>query len=775
MSVAVARAQRTNAAGARRRTALRRRLVPLPYDVVESRIQVPVLRSGLVSRTALVNRLRATDSVPVVTLTAPAGYGKTTVLAQWADRDPRPFAWISIDARDRDPVVLLQHVAAALHAIEPLGPLVVEGLASPGSSAWTSALPRLGAALSAAGPLVVVLDDLHLLDSAETFEAITVLADHLPEESVLVLAGRVTPNLPIAALRAAGKLLEVGVEQLALSPKEGQLLLRSAGVELPFKEVTRLVRECEGWPAALYFAGLRLGKDRAGSRDTEKPIRVALRTRSLADYFRSEYLSRLRPEDLRFLRRSSVLEEMSGDLCDAVLGERRSARRLRRIERSNMFLVPLGRQRVSYRYHRLFRDLLQHELERREPELVAVLHQRAADWYEAHGDRESALDHAHAAGDVRRVARILATIALPLYHSGRVVTVERWLARFDDPVLLKRYPMVALQGSWIHALRGRSAQAQRWLRIAEVRLGDGRGAHGSATQRSWITAIRAALCSDGVYQMIADAESALVGISRDNPVRPCALMALGAGYMLLGQNDRADAILAEAAAEAHRLGAIDTHVVAIGERSIIAAAQNDAPAADRLALEAQELVEQSSLGGYGTTAIALTASARASLRHGRWDEARADLDKVRALDPFLSSESFPWFAVQVRIELARAYLALRETQAVHEVLDEIHELLREHPNVGVLVDETEALEREVEAIPASGGTSAGLTPAELRLLPFLTTHLSFREIGELLFVSRNTIKTQAISVYRKLGVTSRSEAIECATQLGLVESRPDAA
>jgi len=775
MTAAVTQTERTSAAGARRRTAPRRRLVPLPYDVVESRIQVPVLRSGLVSRTALVNRLRATDSVPVVTLTAPAGYGKTTVLAQWADRDPRPFAWISIDARDRDPVVLLQHVAAALHAIEPLEPLVVEALAAPGSSAWTSALPRLGAALSAAGPLVVVLDDLHLLDSAETFEAITVLADHLPEESVLVLAGRVTPNLPIAALRAAGKLLEVGVEQLALSPKEGQLLLRSAGVGLPFKEVTRLVRECEGWPAAIYFAGLRLGKDRTGSRDTEKPIRVALHTRSLADYFRSEYLSRLRPEDLRFLRRSSVLNEMSGDLCDAVLGERGSARRLRRIERSNMFLIPLGRRRVSYRYHHLFRDLLQHELARREPELVAVLHERAADWYEAHGDPESALDHAHAAGDVRRVARILATIALPLYHSGRVVTVERWLARFDDPVLLKRYPMVALQGSWIHALRGRSAQAQLWLRIAEARLGDGRGAHGSATQRSWMTAIRAALCNDGVYQMIADAESALVGISRDNPVRPCALMALGAGYMLLGQNDRADAILAEAAAEAHRLGASDTHVVATGERSIIAAAQNDGPAAERLAFEAQELVEQSSLDGYGTTAIALAASARASLRRGRWDEARADLDKVRALSPFLSGESFPWFAVQVRIELARAYLALRETQAVHDVLDEIHELLREHPYIGVLVDETEALEREVEAIPASGGTSAGLTPAELRLLPFLTTHLSFREIGELLFVSRNTIKTQAISVYRKLGVTSRSEAIECATQLGLVESRPEAA
>jgi LuxR family transcriptional regulator, maltose regulon positive regulatory protein len=761
------------------RTSPQRYLSPLPYDVIESRIQPPVLRPGLVSRTALVNRLRATDSLPVVAMTAPAGYGKTTVLTQWAARDARPFAWISVDKRDRDPIVLLQHVAAALRSVEPLEPDVLEALAAPGASVWTAALPRLGAALSAFEPVVIVLDDLHLLESAETLEAITVLADHLPAESVLVLAGRVTPNLPIAALRAAGRLLEVGVDQLALSPREGQLLLRSTGVELSLKEVTRLVHECEGWPAALYFAGLGLGNEGASNRYAEKPkpIRAAGREKSLADYsdyFRAEYFSRLRPEDVRFLRRTSVLEQMTGDLCDSVLGEEGSAQRLRRIERSNLFLIPLDRERVSYRYHRLFRDVLRKELEMGEPVLVPELHSRAADWYETHGDPESALDHADAAKDLRRVARILATIALPLYHSGRVVTVERWLARFDDPVLLMRYPMVAVQGSWIHALRGRSAEAKRWLEIAETDLA-GKGSRGSAARRSWVTAIRAALCNEGVYQMIADAETALEGVARDSPIRPGALMALGAAYMLLGQNERADAILAEAAAEAHRLGAIDTHVVAVGERSIIAAAKNDTPAAERLALEAQELVEKSSLDGYGTTAIALAASARTSLRRGQWDEARADLDKVRALSPSLSSESFPWFAVQVRIELARSYLALRETRSVRSVLNEIHELLREHPYVGVLVDETQALEREIDAIPPGGGTSAGLTPAELRLLPYLTTHLSFREIGDLLYVSRNTIKTQAISVYRKLGVTSRSQAIECATQLGLVEGRPEAA
>jgi LuxR family maltose regulon positive regulatory protein len=759
------------------RTQLRRApaAAPLPFDVVEAKIHAPVLRSGLVSRTALLNRLKAATSGPLVVVTAPAGYGKTTLLAQWAGRDRRPFAWVSVDTRDADPILLLRHVGAAIHAFEPLEPNTLDALAAPGPSVWPTVVPRLGAALSAAEPLVIVLDEAHLLGPGETLEAVNALADHLPSGSLLVLAGRVRSPLPIAALRAAGRLLEVGIDQLALSPREGQLLLRSTGAELSFEEVTALVAECEGWPAALHLTALALRNEEPAAESGERPVQAARRHRSIAAYFRSEYLSQLRPGELRFLRRTSVLDEMCGGLCDAVVGGAGSSRELAKIERWNLFLVPLDRQRVWYRYHRLFRDVLRRELAEREPELIPVLHRRAADWYEAHRDPESALEHARAAGDVRRAARIITTIALPTYHAGRVAAVERWLAPFADPILLKRHPAIALVGSWIHALRGRAAESERWLGIAESALSGDKGFRGTAAQRSWITVIRAALCSQGVEQMVADGEFALVGLSRNNPVRPAALAMLGVGYMLLGQSGRADGILAEAAAEAARLGATDTQVLALGERSLIAAAQDDAPAAERLALEAHELVEKGGLAGYGTSAIALAASARALLRKGRWDEARADLEQVRAISPSFSLGPFPWVAVQTRIEFARAYLALRETRTVHVLIGEIQELLREHPHVGVLVDEAKALEREAEAIPDCAGAGAGLTAAELRLLPFLTTHLSFREIGERLYVSRNTIKTQAISVYRKLGVTSRSEAIACAARLGLVVRPPNAA
>src|SRR5262249_35239730 len=298
---------------------------------------------------------------------------------------------------------------------------------------------------------------------------------------------------------------------------------------------------------------------------------------------------------------------------------------------------------------------------------------------------------------------------------------ERWLARFDKPALLERYPAVALHGSWVHARRGRSVEAERWLEIAELAIARRRTSRQTAVMRSWAAVIRASLCGEGVYQMIADAETALSELPRDSSLRPSALIALGAGHLLLGQAGRADAILAAAAEEAARIGATDTQILAIGERSIIASARNDAAAADRLALEAHELVEKSSLDGYGTTAIVRTASARAALRHGRRGDARPERGKAQELASHGDRGAFPWFVLQSRIELARAYLALRETPAARSQLREIRQLLRKRPHVGVLADEAAALEREVEAIPEVDGTRAALTPAELRLLPLLAT------------------------------------------------------
>jgi LuxR family maltose regulon positive regulatory protein len=742
----------------------------LPFEVFEPKLRIPVLRSGTVSRPGLVNRLRANRSFPVVTIVAPAGYGKTTLLAQWAARDSRPFAWVSLDDRDDDPIVLLRHFAAAVDALRPLDAAAVDALVAPGPSIWDSVLPRLGAALGAMGEgVVIVVDNAHLLRARESCEALMALADHLSENSALVLAGRATPTLPIAGLRTGGRLFEIGVDDLAVTPREGQLLLQATGAEPSLSEATELVRHCEGWPVGLYLAALALREDEARAR-TGDPVELGDRDRHLADYLREQYVSRLGPSALRFLRRTSVLDRMCGALCDAVLRDKGSALELEKIERSNLFLVPLDRQRVWYRYHHLFRDLLRRELAEHEPGLEPVLHRRAAAWYEARGDHESALEHAQAAGDIDHVAQIVTTVALPVYVDGRATTVDRWLAGFENPALLERYPELALQGSLIHALRGRVDEADSWLKIAEAGRSKRKGAAGARSLQPWLATVRATLGKDGVHQMTADAESALSDLPYDSCFRPSALVALGIGYALLGQNERADAIFATAASEAERLGATDMQVVAISERSLIAAARADHCAAETLAVEALELAERSHLDGYPTSSMALAAAARTALRQCRWDEARGLLAKMGTLRSGLDQAFLPWLVLQTLIEEGRVYLALRDIGSAQPLIAKIKELLRERPHAGILVDQVRALERELEETPRRDDDGKnGLTAAELRLLPFLATHLSFREIGEALFVSRNTVKTQAISVYRKLGVSSRSEAMARAAELGLFD------
>lgn len=727
---------------------------PEAWNVVEAKVRVPGPPTGAVSRTALVNRLRATPA-SVVSLAAPAGYGKTTLLAQWAERDRRPFAWLTVDEDDDDPVVLLRDLAAAL-----------DQLRSRPESIGTPSLPRLTSWLSSASSFVLVLDDAHHVRSRESTKVMSTLAQHVPAGSTLTLAGRVPSGLPVARLRTGSGLLELHAGDLALSRRESETVLRELHVDLPDEDAAVVLRRCEGWAVGLNLTALACKE-----RDDAMP-RAAVPggdDRFLAEYLRSEYLSQLTPNLLTFLRRTSVLDQLTAPVCDAVLGSKGSAQVLASIEKSHLLVVPLDRRGESYRYHLLFQDLLRRELTESEPELVPVLHRRAADWFEALGDPESALLHAEGAGDTDRLARIVAAIALPAYYRGRIETVEGWLAAFDDETRLERYPTIGVIGGWIHALRGRPAAAERWLAAAERGTSVETTPNREASAGPSIALLRAALCRDGVDQMCSDVERALAGLPSTSQWRPTALLLLGSALVLRGRDALADAILAGAEESAERLGATDTLIAAISQRSLLASAHDEHTAAETHALRARDLVETSRLDGYTTSALELAASARTSLRHSRWDQARSDLTTARSLTPLLT-DALPWLAVQTRLELARAYVTLRDADGARALLSEVLDILRRRPDLGVLVEQATTLQAEVDAMSAAGERSGpGLTRAELRLLPLLATHLSFREIGARLYVSRNTVKTQAISVYRKLGVSSRSDAIDRATRLGLVE------
>jgi len=311
---------------------------------------------------SLIERLALDDSRPIVSVVAPAGYGKTTLLSHWAENSSQAFAWVSVDEDDNDPKVLLGSVARALDAVQPIGSQVFEALASPVSSVPGSVVPRLGAALwSMTVPVVLVLDDVHLLHNLECRDALSVLADHVPPGSRLVLAGRDKPPLRIARLRAEGRVLEIGPGDLALSRPEADALLRSAGVALGEEDMAALHQRTEGWPAGLYLAALYL---REGGPLGTAAVSFGGDDRLVSEYMRSEFLERISQRDRVFLTRTAVLERMSGPLCDAVLELPGSAAILAGLARSNLLLVPLDRRDHWYRYHHLFRDMLLAELAR---------------------------------------------------------------------------------------------------------------------------------------------------------------------------------------------------------------------------------------------------------------------------------------------------------------------------------------------------------------------------------------------------------------------------
>ena len=737
-----------------------------PFDLVEAKLGAPSVRPGTVAKQDVIARLRA-SRLPFATVIAPAGYGKTTLLARWAKADPRPFAWVALDERDDDGVPFLRYIAAAMHRVEPVAPAVFAALAGPGASIWSTGIPRVGGALAALErPMVLVLDDLHAVESPSCLDVLAALCEYVPSGSQIAVASREAPALPLARWRTRGWLHEVGVADLRLDDQEAHVLLTAAGVELDSAEVADLTERTEGWPAGLYLAALSL---QAGA---PSPARVETFTgedRLVAEYFRFELLSRLPEAEARFLMHTSVLDRMCGGLCDAVLETRQSAQTLQALERSNRFVVPLDRRGEWYRYHHLFGQLLRNELERSDPEAVAVLNRRAMAWCVANDLPEAAVRYGHAAGETAIVAGLVDRLALPVYYDGRMATLEEWLGWFDHDELV-RYPALAVFGAWVRVMTGRPAEAQQWLSLADgatsvIPLSDG-----SATITPWVANLRASMMSDGVERALADAHLALKEFAPGSGWRPSALLIRGIAHALLGASDLARADLAATVDTGLASGAFEDAFMAHGELALLAVQQGLWSEAARHGRQAQAIVEEVGLSDYVTSAIAHVVVARVALHEGRQSDARAALTRAHRLRPLLD-HGLPWLTIQVGLELTRAHLALGEAAPARTVLTETERVLERRPDLGSLAQEVAELRERVAATSGLVGTWAmSLTGAELRLLPYLATHLTFVEIGQRLYLSQHTVKTEATSIYRKLQASSRSTAIERAVQVGLLES-----
>jgi LuxR family maltose regulon positive regulatory protein len=471
--------------------------------------------------------------------------------------------------------------------------------------------------------------------------------------------------------------------------------------------------------------------------------------------------------DRRFLRRTAVLDQLCAPLCDAVVGESGGQDHLRRLEATNMFLMPLDRRREWYRYHGLFREFLLGELRRVEPEMVMKLHLRAADWYESRGSPATALEHLLNTTERDRCVQLVTELILPTYAAGQMSTVQRWLSELGDPAV-EGYPPLAVLAGWVTALTGQTAEAERWAAVVDAASFDLVPGDGTASFDSARGMLRAFLCPAGPDQAMADASLAVAQEPPWSPWRDQALAVSAEAHLLTGDVDRAAALFAESATAAAARSNGDSLVVSESELAVLAIEGGRWAEAAEHVDRALTAVDEHRMHDYSTSLLAFAAAARLGLRRGDRAEAERQLTRAMRARPACTFV-MPFLAVRLRLQLAKAHWTLGDHAAARHLLREADEVLLRRPALGTLVEEVADLRRVLTSGTqpgAVGGTP--LTPAELRLLPYLQTHLTIREIGERLFVSRNTISTEVGSIYRKLGVSSRSDAVHQATAIGLL-------
>jgi LuxR family transcriptional regulator, maltose regulon positive regulatory protein len=733
---------------------------------VWTKLVAPAPRAGLLPRAGLQSLLQASLQAKLCLVAAPAGSGKTTLLAQWqAVAGEGRVAWVSLEESDNDPTRFWSYLVAALRTVEPgVGTVALEALGGPSVELERVVVPSLVNDLATVeAPLVLVLDDYHVVMDATCHQSLGLFLDHLPAEVHVVLSTRLDPPLPLARMRGRGELAELRVGELQFTDEEAAALLNgSMGLALAAQDVARLAERTEGWAAGLVLAGLSL----RGRPDSSGFIAAfSGGDRHVADYLVAEVLER-QPEELRqFLLRTSVLERLSGPLCDAVLETRGSAELLRQLEASNLFVVPLDDRRQWYRYHQLFADLLRLQLGAREPGLVPVLHRRAAAWHQAAGQVDEAIGHASAAGDLAEAGALIARHWATHWLGGQRATVARWLEGLPEEAILAD-PPVALIAAWSRGFGGASKQeTERWLAAAEDAGYGGPPPDGMSSQAFGAALARATLIFDDVARSAGAARRALE-LAGDQPTENSwAGSALGQALYLSGQAAEARSRLEDLVARVPASLQPYAVVTALAVLSLLAGEEDDRDAVS-LARRAVATAEAQAVSFEPLSGIVYLALGRALARLGELGEAEAQL--ARALELF-GVDSMGLHRTYGLLVLASVRHGRGDLPGARALVDQARELVEHFTDPGVLPALLEQTEEALGSRPRRRvQTAAPLTERELAVLRLLPTRLSTREIGRELYVSANTVRSHVQAIYRKLGVSSRAEAVTQARQLGLL-------
>jgi LuxR family maltose regulon positive regulatory protein len=726
--------------------------------VIATKLFVPALGSRSVERPRLRSRLEGTLRARLTVVVATAGWGKSTLVAQWLREAGVPCGWLSLDAADDDVNRFWRYLLRALHqADDSLGSAALRRLDAAGADVEHDVLPVLVNELADVDRhVVLVLDDYHLVRGPGVHRSVAALLERAPATLHLVISSRTDPPLPLSRLRVAGDLVEVRAHELGFTAEEAARLLGgSVAPEVSAEQVQRLVDRTEGWPAGLQLAALRLS-DRADPRSRVDFIeRFTGADRHIVGYLGEEVLDALPPRLHDFLLQTSVLPRLCAPLADAVTGGGDALHLLEEVHRGNLFLTALDDEGRWYRYHQLFRDLLLFELERSGIADQALLHRRAAEWFYEHGELGEAIGHAAASGDPDFAGDLIAQGWRSEFNLGHLQTVQSWLTALP-PARVAADARLTVAQLWLYMDRGRLPEAGAALAAAGKAAVDDPHVHLLRALHTF-KAGDVPLAAERLGAVHGGAADPFLGTVEDLVAGVCALW--------LGRLPEAADQLGRAADRAEDTGNRLGRSYALGTQALVAILTGDLASAEVILRDAETAVGDAVIGTHFVAMFPALAAARSAALRGRWDDALASATSAAELAGRGAG----------RVEHAAALItsaeASRHTGQDAELwLSRAAAVLRNCADPGPIVREWYRREHRAQraGAPTVPAPAERLTERELAILALLPTALSQRQLAGSLFVSPNTMKTHVRAIYRKLGVESRDEAVLRARSLGLL-------
>ncbi len=779
--------------------------------LLATKLFLPTARSNLVRRPRLVERLNVglKSGQRLTLIAAPAGYGKTTLLAEWINTkdegggqkdektysvDPSCFspppsgvAWLSLDAQDNNAPRFWSYVIAAFQTIPKtnLGPQTLQALeAAPVFDSQTLLTFLLNDVTVLDHEIILVLDDYHVISNPAIHADMTFLIEHLPQQLHLVIATRSDPFLPLSRLRARGQLTELRMDDLRFTAEETAAFLNEVmNLDLTVRDVLALEARTEGWIVGLQLAALSL----QGRSDRSALVRTFSGShRHILDYLGDEVLAQQSEAIQQFLLQTCILERLSGSLCDAVLNASASQAILEHLEQANLFLVPLDDERKWYRYHPLFADLLRVKLAQTCPDRIPALHRRAAQWHEANGNASEAVRYALAIPDYAYASRMVADYGRRIYHQGHLRKLVEWLQALPAE-FIRQSPPLSIAYSWTLFARGDVDGIPPYLDEATnayqqmVAAGTLPITHPefniAMQQVSLLKAVVArhhgdvATALDEIEQVIPlvpEFRARLGARVADTGLTACNLQ-MGLTYVVAGDWKQAEEYLTRVSAPAWACGNFSALAQATFELARLRLRQGRLSEAEAICREELSLAEQPAYADYPAFCLIHLALADVLRAQKRWDEASTHLQ--RGLETAQRTGHI--------LYLAHGYLiAARLHHAQGNAADAQQDCRRAEQVAATISNPTlnqaiAQVKQEITSAPAAQAPHIQsllepLSERELQVLRLLALGKTNHEIAQQLIVASGTVKAHAASIYRKLDVTNRTEAVARARQLGLL-------